>query len=454
MTLRPDSPVATPPPNRRLAIEYVSIDSIQSNPKNPRRHKRAAVRKLASSIKSLGMNVPVIIDAAGMLLAGEARVLACRELGWETIPAIRLEHLTPSEAELFMIAENRFSELSEFDTQALGRLFKDLSVLGLDLSLELSGFETPEIDLMIEGLEIAPVEDEEDALPVAGSAVSQLGDLWILRNPASGLEHRLFVGDSLKSESFAALMGVDRAAAIITDPPFGGAIAGYLTGAGKIKHREFVMGSEGRTPTELAEMLEPVCRHMRDAARPGALVYIFMDWRSIEVLLRVGSQIFGELKNLIVWAKTNAGMGSLYRSQHELIALFKVEGGPHRNNVQLGAFGRNRTNVWTFAGMNSTAGRNTTEGDLLALHPTAKPVVMIAEAILDSTARGEIVLDPFLGSGTALIAAERTGRRAYALELDPLYADCAIRRWQRLTGAEAIRSDGQAFNAIEAEIAP
>jgi len=452
--LRPEQSPVAPPPNRRLAIEYVSIDAIQLNPKNPRRHKRAAIRKLANSIRALGMNVPVILDTAGVLLAGEARVLACRELGWETIPAIRLEHLTPAEAELFMIAENRFSELSEFDAQALGRLFKDLSVLGLDLSLELSGFETPEIDLMIEGLEVAPVEDDEAALPAGGSAVSQLGDLWILRNPASSLEHRLFVGDSLKAESYAALMGADRAAAIITDPPFGGAIAGYLTGAGKIKHREFVMGSEGRTASELAEMLEPVCRHMRDAARPGALVYVFMDWRSIEVLLRVGGQVFGELKNLIVWSKTNAGMGSLYRSQHELIALFKVDGGPHRNNVQLGAFGRNRTNVWTFAGMNSTAGRNTAEGDLLALHPTAKPVAMIAEAILDCTARGEIVLDPFLGSGTALIAAERTGRRAHALELDPLYADCAIRRWQRLTGAEAIRADGQTFDSLAAEAVP
>jgi DNA modification methylase len=262
------------------------------------------------------------------------------------------------------------------------------------------------------------------------------------------------VGDALKRESFISLMGEERAAAIITDPPFGGPIAGYLTGAGKTKHREFVMGSEGRSHAELGEMLEPVCQHLRDAARPGALVYIFMDWRSIELLLRVGGRIFGELKNLIVWAKTNAGMGSLYRSQHELIALFKVEGGPHRNNVQLGAFGRNRTNVWSFAGMNSTAGRNSDEGDLLALHPTAKPVAMVSEAILDCTARGEIVLDAFLGSGTTLIAAERTGRRAYAVELDPLYADCAIRRWRRLTGAEAIRSDGQAFNTLEGEAAP
>lgn len=454
MKLRPTSSPSAPPPNRRLAIEYVDINAIRLNPKNPNRHKRKNILKLAASIKALGMNVPLAIDASGMLLAGEARLAALRELGWDIVPVIRLDHLTPEQADLYIIAENRFSQLSSPDPTALAQLFKDLSVLGLDLNLELTGFETAEIDLMIEGLELAPVEDDEAALPESGVAVARLGDLWILRNPASGIEHRLYVGDALKSDSYAILMAGGRAAAIITDPPFGGAIAGYLTGSG-IKHREFVMGSEDRSPEELETMLEPACEQMRIAARPGALVFIFMDWRSIEVLLRVGGRVFGELKNLIVWAKTCAGMGSLYRSQHELIALFKVEGGKHRNNIQLGAYGRNRSNLWSFAGMNSRAGRHTDEGDLLALHPTAKPVAMIAEAILDCTARGDIVLDPFLGSGTALIAAERTGRRAFAMDLDPLYADCAMRRWIKLTGADAIREcDGANFAALDAEARP
>jgi DNA modification methylase len=308
---------------------------------------------------------------------------------------------------------------------------------------------------MIEGLQLSPVEDDGIALPVAGPAVAQPGDLWILRNPASGLTHRLVVGDALEETSYAAAMDGLKAAAVITDPPFGGLISGYLRGGETTKHREFVMGSEGRSAGELERLLEPMCRCVLAASRPGALVYVFMDWRGLEVLLRVGGAVFGELKNLILWSKQNAGMGSFYRSAHELIALFKVPGGPHRNNVQLGRFGRNRSNVWTFDGMSSLSARHTEEGDLLALHPTVKPVAMIAEAILDCTERGDIVLDPFLGSGTALIAAERTGRRACALELDPLYVDVAIRRWLRLTEGSATRAaDGASFQDLEKETDP
>jgi DNA modification methylase len=432
----------------------VPIDSIRLNPKNPNRHTRRDILKLGGSIKALGI-VPVILNAQNMLLAGEARVRACRELGWKTIPAIRFEHLSPAEADLFLIAENRFSELSSFDEQALGRLLQDLSVLNLDLSLELSGFETGEIDVLIEGLELAPVEDDTSLEAASrGPAVARLGDLWILRDPKSGLEHRLFVGDALEAASYETLMGGVEAAAVLTDPPFGGTIASYVKG-GKARRREFVMGSEGRTPAELEAMLEPMCRRLREAARPGGLVYVFMDWRGLEVLLRVGGRVFGELKNVVTWVKTNPGMGSLYRSQSEFIALFKVEGGAHANNIQLGRFGRNRSNVWTYAGMSSPEARSTDEGDLLSLHPTVKPVAMIADAILDCTSRGEIVLDPFLGSGTTLIAAERTGRRAFGMELDPLYADVAIRRWRLLTGEDAVRAaGGRSFSALETEAAP
>jgi DNA modification methylase len=435
----------------RLTIAYADIDAIKLNAKNPRRHAARAIQSLANSIAALGMNVPLIVDADLMLLAGEARLKACKSLGWTRVPIIRLEHLTPEQASLFMIAENRFSELSQFDERALGQLFRDLSVAGLDLSLEVSGFEMGEIDLKIEALSLAPVEESEDIALAPGAPVTKPGELWLLRNPETGLEHRLLVGDALLPSSYPRLMGDACADMVITDPPFGAPISSYLTGAGKTKHREFVMGSEGRSAEELADLLRPFCVNAHAAARPGALVYVFMDWRGIGTLLDVGEQVFGAPQNIIVWAKTNAGMGSLYRSQHELIALFKIDGGAHRNNVRLGAFGRNRTNVWTYAGMNTTAGRMTEEGDLLALHPTVKPVAMIADAILDCSERGDVVLDPFVGSGTTIIAAERTGRRACAIELDPLYADCAIRRWQRLTGRSAIRDgDGQSFSSVEA----
>ena len=353
-------------------------------------------------------------------------------LAMTVIPIIRLQHLSAEQAQLFMIAENKFSDRSSFDVPALAELFRDLSVLGLDLSLEISGCETGEIDLMIQGLDFAPVEDVDASELQSGPAVSKLGDLWILSYPTSGLVHRLYVGDALQAASYAALMGGMRVRAVITDPPFGGKIEDYLPGNGRIKHREFVSGSEGRTPEELEQLLDSACVLIREACAPGALVYIFMDWRGIRVLLGVGDRVFGDLKNIIAWVKTQPGMGSFYRSQHELIALFKVEGGPHKNNIQLGKFGRSRSNVWTYPGMTSFNGRHTMEGDLLALHPTAKSVDMIAEAILDCTERGDIVLDPFLGSGTTLIAAERTGRRAYGIELDSLYCDVAVRRWLRL----------------------
>lgn len=438
--------------NQRLVVEYLPADAIRPNPKNPRRYTKKDERDLAASARVLGVNLPIGIDANGVIVSGELWYRAYIELGLPLIPAIRLDHLSPAEADLFMIAVDRFVDRSTFEPKALAQLFKDLSILNLDISLEVSGYPTAEIDLMIEGLEIAPVEDEgaEDIPP--GPAVSEVGDVWSLRNPTSGLEHRFLVGNAQEAESYVNLMNKERAAAVITDPPFGGKISNYLRGSDKATRREFVMGSEGRTPEELEQLLDPVCRLIRDVCLLGALVYVFMDWRGIEVLLRVGGRVFGDLKNLIVWAKTVAGMGSFYRSQHELIALFKVAGGTHRNNIQLGKFGRNRANVWTYAGMNTPSGRLTDEGDLRAMHVTPKPVEMIAEAILDCTERGDIVLDPFLGSGTTLIACERTGRRAYGMELDPLYADVAIRRWRRFTGCDAIRvADGRTFSSLETE---
>lgn len=438
--------------NQRLLVEYLKPHAIRCNPKNPRRHGKKDVRDLAASVRALGANIPIGVDANGVIVSGELWYHAYLELQLPLIPVIRLHHLSQAEADLFTIAVNKFTDRTKFDIRALGKLFKELSALNLDISLEVSGFEMAEIDMTIEGLEIASVEDEAPEELPGAAAISQVGGLWVLVSPDSKLEHRLLVGDARDPESFAILIGDAKAAAAITDPPFGGKISTYMRGSSNAPTREFVMGSEGRTPEELEHLLDPVCVLIRNACQPGALVYIFMDWRNIETLLRVGGRVFDELKNLIVWAKTAAGMGSYYRSQHELIALFKVPGGKHRNNIQLGKFGRNRSNLWQFAGMNTPAGRLTDEGDLRKLHVTPKPVEMIAEAILDCTERGDIVLDPFLGSGTTLIAAERTGRRAFTMDLDPLYADVAIRRWRRLTGGDAVRAaDGRSFSSLEAE---
>jgi DNA modification methylase len=291
-----------------------------------------------------------------------------------------------------------------------------------------------EIDLRIASLEDTPAagSDPADILPELSVAppVSKLGDLWLLGR------HSVLCGNALDPEIFATLMGQQRAAMVFTDPPYNVPIEGHASGLGAIHHRPFPMASGEMNEAEFTAFLGQTCRNLAAFSTPGSLHYICMDWRHLDVVLDAGREAYGELKNVCVWVKDNAGMGSLYRSQHELVLVFKQRGGPHRNNVQLGQFGRNRSNVWRYPGANSFA-RCSAEGNLLALHPTVKPVAMVADAILDGSARGDIVLDAFLGSGTTVIAAERTGRRCYGIELDPGYVDTAIRRWQTLTGDQA-----------------
>ena len=283
----------------------------------------------------------------------------------------------------------------------------------------------------------------------AGPPVSKIGDLWLLRR------HRVLCGNALYPEPFATLMGEERAAMVFTDPPYNVPIEGHASGLGAIHHRPFPMGSGEMDKAAFTALLSQACRNLAAFSAGGSLHYVCMDWRHLDELLTAGAEAYGELKNFVVWVKDTPGMGSLYRSQHELVFVFKQRGGTHRNNVQLGQFGRNRSNVWRYPGVNSFA-RSTAEGNLLALHPTVKPVAMVADAILDCTARGEIVLDAFLGSGTTVIAAERTGRRCFGLEIDPGYVDVAIRRWQALTGGHARHAaSGRSFDELadEAEAA-
>ena len=323
----------------------------------------------------------------------------------------------------------------------------------LDFSIELTGFEVPEIDLRIALLDDAPeaADDPADVLPeaAAGPPLSQIGDLWVLGR------HRLLCGSALDPAAFATLLGDERAAIVFTDPPSNVPIDGHASGLGAIHHRPFPMASGEMDRSEFTAFLGQAFRNLAAFSIDGSLHYICMDWRHIAELLAAGRDIYDELKNLCVWVKDNGGMGSLYRSQHELVFVFKQGRGSHRNNVQLGQFGRNRSNVWHYPGANSFA-RCGEEGNLLALHPTVKPVAMVADAILDCSARGEIVLDAFLGSGTTLIAAERTGRRCCGLELDAGYVDTTIRRWQALTGGSACHAaSGRRFDdlAREAEAA-
>jgi len=438
---------------RCLRVVYRAIDQLKPDPTNARRHSKKQIRQIANSIEGFGFNVPILIDRDGNVIAGHGRLLAGRELAMTEVPTLCLDHLTPAQARVFMIADNRLTEIATWDDRLLAQQLKDLSLIGLDFSLELTGFELGEIDLRIASLEDGPdrADDPADAVPnvPARPAVSKIGDIWLLER------HRLSCGSALDAAAFAALMGEYRAAIIFIDPPYNVPIDGHASGLGAIHHRPFSMASGEMDRSEFTAFLGEAFRNLAAFSVDGALHFICMDWRHVEELLAAGRDVYGGLKNLCVWVKHNAGMGSLYRSQHELVFVFKHGRDGHRNNIQLGQFGRNRSNVWNYPGANSFA-RHGEEGSLLALHPTVKPVAMVADAILDCSARGDIVLDAFLGSGTTLIAAERTGRRCYGLELDPLYIDTAIRRWQGLTGGSARHAaSGRSFDdlAREAEAA-
>jgi DNA modification methylase len=446
------SGMANSRPDLDLQIVYRRIDELRLDPNNPRKHSRKQVRQLARSIETFGFTVPALVDRDGNVIAGHGRILACRELGRSEIPTIPLDNLSEAKRRALMIADNRLAENAEWNERLLAEQLKDLSLAELDFSIEVIGFEMGEIDLKIAGPgDESAAEDPADAAPEtpSGPPVSRSGDLWLLG------DHRVLCGSVLDLAALQSLMGEERAAMVFSDPPYNVPIDGHATGLGKIHHRSFAMAAGEMSPSAFAVFLARSLRNQSAFCLGGALLYLCMDWRHMTELLAAGREAEAELQNLCIWVKDNGGMGSLYRSQHELVFVFKTGDGPHRNNVQLGRFGRNRSNVWRYPGVNSFS-RKTEEGNLLALHPTVKPVALVADAILDCTARGDVVLDGFLGSGTTVIAAERTGRRGFGTEFDPAYVDTIIRRWQSLTGDFARHIEcGRTFDdlACEAEVA-
>jgi DNA modification methylase len=431
---------------RSLFIDYLPIESLQADSQNPRLHDDKQVQQIAKSIRVFGFNVPLLVDSSSRVIAGHGRLLAAKLLGLDKAPVIRLEHLSDQQRRAFVIADNKLTENAQWDQRLLGEQLEILSEADLDFSVDITGFEVGEIDLLIENLypDTNGGDDPADILPEPSPIrVSQPGDLWKLA------KHKILCGNALASSCYAALMDDQKASVVFTDPPFNVHISGHVSGNGKIKHREFVMAAGEMSKPEFTTFLTDTLTLLARHSRKGSLHYVCMDWRHMEELFAAGRVVYSELKNLCIWAKNNAGMGSFYRSQHELVFVFQNGADSYRNNVQLGRFGRSRTNVWNYPGANSFA-RTSEEGNLLALHPTVKPVRLVADAIMDCTARRDLVLDPFLGSGTTVIAAERTGRICYGMELDPEYIDTAVRRWEKFTGAEAIHQNtGQTFSQRE-----
>jgi DNA modification methylase len=417
------------------------IADLIPDPNNARLHEPRQINLLAKSIQAFGFNVPVLVDADNHVLAGHCRLLACQKLGIQEVPTISLDHLTPAQANAFKLADNRLSEIAKWDDNLLAIQLKELSLVDLDFDLEATGFTVGEIDLRIEGLDNV-VEDYDDEIPEipAGPPVTQLGDIWLLG------EHRLLCGNAQEAQSFEQLMNNKLAGMVITDPPYNVKVQGHVGGKGKIKHKEFAMASGEMSSIEFTQFLKTTFDFLTKHSIAGSVHTIFMDWRHLPEIIEAGQSAYSAMLNMCVWVKNQAGMGSLYRSQHELALIYKNGTTPHQNNVQLGRFGRYRTNVWNYGGIQTM--RHGEEGDLLAMHPTVKPTQMIADAILDCSKRHDIILDSFLGSGTTLLACERIGRRCYGMELAPAYVDTAIRRWQITTGEEAIHAEtGQTFTA-------
>jgi DNA modification methylase len=429
-----------------LAVVYRCIAELKLDPKNPRSHSRRQIGQIAHSIEAFGFIVPVLVDANLKVIAGHGRVMAAQLLGWSQVPTIRIDYLSETQARAFMIADNRLTENSVWDDRILAEQLKALSVLDLGFSLEVTGFDMGEIDLRIEGLssdESAAAADDLSQVP-SGPAVTQPGDIWQLG------EHRVLCGSAIDDSAYATLLGEERADMVFSDPPYNVRIDGHVSGLGAVGHREFEMAAGEMTQAEFTMFLNRACSLLGRYSADGSLHYICIDWRHMAELLAAGASVYSELKNVCVWTKNNAGMGSFYRSQHELIFVYKFGRGMHRNNIKLGQYGRNRTNVWSYAGATAFE-RSGDEGNLLALHPTVKPVAMVADAIVDCTSRRALVLDGFLGSGTTVIAGERTGRRCYGLEIDPLYVDVIVRRWQTFTRAQARHLvSGRWFAEVEA----
>lgn len=416
-------------------IEMVPVHDLRPYSNNARKHSKKQIAQIAESIRRFGFTNPVLISDAGEILAGHGRVQAAQDIGMEAVPTVRLSHLSAAERRAYVLADNKLALNAGWDVDLLATELQGL--IDLDFEIELTGFSLAEIDFTLDEArdrstkEIAP-EDEAPDVPV--QPVSKSGDVWVLGR------HRLVCADARDADALSLLMSGDRADLIFTDPPYNVAIDGNVCGLGKVKHREFAFAAGEMSHPEFTGFLRQTLGPAAKVCRDGAIAFVCMDWRHMGELLEAGTEVFTELKNLCVWNKTNGGMGTFYRSKHELIFVFKVGTAPHTNSFGLGETGRYRTNIWDYAGISSLGANRSAD---LEMHPTVKPVALVADAIRDCSRRGEIVLDIFGGSGTTLIAAETAGRCARLIEFDAGYCDTIIMRWERLMGQSAMHAASQ-----------
>lgn len=442
LTMEPtlENSVSQPNPT----IEMLPVRQLRPYAGNARRHSKKQVRQIAESMRRFGFTNPVLISDEDEIIAGHGRVMAAKELGIEAIPTLRLSHLSPEERRAYVLADNKLALNAGWDTEILAIELQALIDIEFDVSL--TGFSVAEIDLTLDQAREASTNEIPPAdiiPPLPAQPVTRRGDLWLLGR------HRLLCGDARSREDLSLLLGNELVDLVFTDPPYNVRIDGHVGGLGAIRHREFAMAAGEMSRAEFTQFLTETLSNAAAACRDGAIALVCMDWRHVRELLDAGEAAFSELKNLCVWNKGNGGMGSFYRSKHELVFVFKKGEAPHTNSFGLGETGRYRTNVWDYPGISSVgAGRM----DELAMHPTVKPTALVADALKDCSRRGETVLDLFGGSGTTLIAAETCGRLARLLEYDPAYCDTIVARWEKLTGKHAtLAGSGQRFEDVAEE---
>jgi DNA modification methylase len=427
-------------------IAYQPIAQLEPNPHNARTHNKHQIRQIAESIRVFGFTNPILVDAENKIVAGHGRVEAAKLLGMSQVPTIRLESLSAEQIQAYVIADNKLAENAGWDKSILAIELQHLLTLDCaDFDVTITGFEVAEIDLI---LQEAMQEDPDDTIePInTGPAITKPGDLWLLG------KHRILCGSALEEASFSVLMGSHKAHMAFVDPPYNIVIEGNVSGKGAVKHEDFKMASGEMDETQFTKFLTDSLSLLARYTIFGSVHFVFMDWRHQRELLAAGGQSYDTLLNLCIWVKNNGGQGSFYRSRHELVFVFRNGKTRNRNNIQLGKYGRYRTNVWEYPAVRGLSQQQSEEGNLLALHPTVKPVALVADAILDCSAPGNLVLDSFLGSGSTLMAAQRTGRICYGIEIDPVYVDVAIRRWQNYTGEAAVHAQtGKQFNEVAAQ---
>lgn len=429
----------------QFGLVYHNVEHLKPDPRNARKHPASQLARLEASIAEFGFTAPVLIDEHRQVIAGHARIEAAKALGLEKLPCVVLHHLSRAQKQALALADNRIAELALWDTEILRSTLEEL--INIDFSVETTGFSTAEIDVLFEAPgaqgETADPDDDISGIDVGTPPVSRPGDLWVLG------KHRLLCGNSLEEACYIRLLGSELADLICADAPYNLGIAGNVSGLGRVKHGEFAMASGEMAIEEFSDFLTKAFELGARFSMDGSIHFQFMDWRHMREMLCAGYRVFSELKALCIWNKQTGGMGSLYRSQHELVFVWKSGRAPHINNVELGKNGRYRTNVWDVRGMNSF---HAERDEQLAIHPTVKPVGLIADAIRDCSKVGGLVLDPFGGSGTTILAADRTRRRAALIEIDPRYVDVAIRRWEKKTRGNAVlASSGRTFAEVEKE---